>query len=119
MNFIPKAAAGPPGRAVRTDEITVNDVLCGRGGDINVHVGNERYRKMIEIRKMDYLTATYKREKRMIASSIVNEIHALVPPGRFMSKIQAPGRKRSRNKGPDLGWFEIGEEKATKKRHRP
>ena len=115
MNFIPKAAAGPPGRTVRTDEITVNDVLCGRGGDINVHVGNERYRKMIESRKMDYLTATYKRDKRIIASSIVNEIHALVPPGRFMSKIQAPGRKRSRSKCPDLGWFEIGEEKAIEK----
>jgi len=115
MNFIPPAASSGPIRAVRTDEISINDVLCGRGGDINVHVGNEQFRKIVESKRMEYLTARFKREKRLIASSVVKEIQNLVPPGRFLSKIQIPGRRRSRNKGPDLGWLEIDEEKAIEK----
>mmetsp|Transcript_14973 Transcript_14973/g.21355 ORF Transcript_14973/g.21355 Transcript_14973/m.21355 type:complete len:330 (+) Transcript_14973:243-1232(+) len=90
MNFIPPAASSGPIRAVRTDEISINDVLCGRGGDINVHVGNEQFRKIVESKRMEYLTARFKREKRLIASSVVKEIQNLVPPGRFLSKIQIP-----------------------------
>ena len=115
MNFIPPTASSGPTRAVRTDEITINDVLCGRGGDINVHVGNEQFRKIVERKRMEYLTARFKRDKRLIASSVVKEIQNLVPPGRFLNKVQILGRRRSRNKGPDLGWYEIDEEKAIEK----
>lgn len=102
-------------RIVRTEDITVNDVLCGRGGDINVHVGNEHYRNIIESKRIEYLTSKFKREKRVIATKVVEAIHSLSPPGRFLSKIQAPGRKRGRSKGPDLGWNEIEYEKAIEK----
>lgn len=81
-----------------------NDVLCGRGGSINSHPGNERFRKLVERRKRVYLTARFKREKRLIASSIVSEIHKLKPPGRFLTRDSKTGQ-----------WINIGDEKARDK----
>lgn len=53
-----------------------------------------------------YLTARFKREKRLIASSIVSEIRAMDPPGRFLA----------RKGGKDQGyWYDIGDEKARDK----
>lgn len=81
-----------------------NDVLCGRGGSINSHPGNERFRELVEKRKRVYLTARFKREKRLIASSIVTEIRGLEPSGRFLSKDAKTGK-----------WKDIGDEKARDK----
>lgn len=81
-----------------------NDVLCGRGGSINSHPGNERFRILVEKRKRVYLTARFKREKRLIACSIVSEIRALDPPGRFLSRDAKSGL-----------WKDIGDEKARDK----
>lgn len=85
-------------------EPSENDVLCGRGGSINSHPGNERFRTLVEKRKRVYLTARFKREKRLIASSIVSEIRALDPPGRFLSREAKSGL-----------WKDIGDEKARDK----
>lgn len=53
-----------------------------------------------------YLTARFKREKRLIASSVVTEIRELDPPGRFLA----------RKGGKDHGfWYDIGDEKARDK----
>ena len=79
-----------------------NDVLCGRGGSINSHPGNERFRTLVEKRKRVYLTARFKREKRLIASSIVSEIRAL--NGRFLTRDTKTGL-----------WQDIGDEKARDK----
>lgn len=38
-----------------------NDVLCGRGGTINAHPGNEQYRRLVDRKKRVYLTARFKR----------------------------------------------------------
>mmetsp|Transcript_22530 Transcript_22530/g.49104 ORF Transcript_22530/g.49104 Transcript_22530/m.49104 type:complete len:360 (+) Transcript_22530:331-1410(+) len=81
-----------------------NDVLCGRGGSINSHAGNERFRTLVEKRKRVYLTARFKREKRLIACSIVSEIRALKPPGRFLQLDKKSGL-----------WKDIGDEKARDK----
>jgi hypothetical protein len=81
-----------------------NDVLCGRGGSINSHAGNERYRQLVDKRKRVYLTARFKREKRLIASSIVSEIRTLDPPGRFLQQEKTSGL-----------WKDIGDEKARDK----
>jgi len=86
------------------DEPTENDVLCGRGGSINSHPGNERFRNLVERRKRVYLTARFKREKRLIASSIVSEIRGLSPPGRFLTKDPKTNQ-----------WRDIGDEKARDK----
>lgn len=79
-----------------------NDVLCGRGGSINSHPGNERFRTLVEKRKRVYLTARFKREKRLIASSIVSEIRNL--NGRFLQRDSKSGL-----------WKDIGDEKARDK----
>jgi len=81
-----------------------NDVLCGRGGSINSHPGNERFRQLVEKRKRVYLTARFKREKRLIANSILSEIRSLKPPGRFLAKDTKAGN-----------WRDIGNEKARDK----
>ena len=90
----------------RVDVPLENDVLCGRGGSINSHKGNEYFRQQVEKRKRVYLTARFKREKRLIASSIVSEIRNMDPPGRFLA----------RKGGKDTGfWYDIGDEKARDK----
>lgn len=83
-----------------------NDVLCGRGGSINSHQGNEQFRELVEKRKRVYLTARFKREKRLIASSIVSEIRGMNPTGRFLAR---QGNKDSGH------WYDIGDEKARDK----
>lgn len=91
-----------PGGTIK--DPTPSDVLCGRGGSINSHPGNERFRTLVEKRKRVYLTARFKREKRLIASSIVSEIRALDPPGRFLQLDKQSGM-----------WKDIGDEKARDK----
>ena len=93
---------------VRIDVPNPNDVLCGRGGNINSHRGNEQFRAFVEKRKRVYLTARFKREKRLIASSIVNEIRAMDPPGRFLARM---GSLKDNNGY----WYDIGNEKARDK----
>jgi len=85
-----------------------NDVLCGRGGNINSHRGNEQFRSFVEKRKRVYLTARFKREKRLIASSIVNEIRDMDPPGRFLAR-------KGSMKNISGYWYDIGDEKARDK----
>lgn len=88
----------------RTSAPNKNDVLCGRGGTINSHHGNEQYRSIVESKKRVYLTARFKREKRLIATSIVDQIRKMNPPGRFLQKD-----------AETQTWFDIGEEKAREK----
>ena len=81
-----------------------NDVLCGRGGSINNHIGNENYRIIVNRKKRVYLTARFKREKRLIAASIVQEVRSLDPPGRFLARDSRNGT-----------WYDIGDLKARDK----
>jgi hypothetical protein len=68
------------------------------------HAGNEQYRTFVERKKRVYLTARFKREKRLIAQSIVDEIRKLDPPGRFLMK--EPNGEF---------WYDVGDEKARDK----
>lgn len=81
-----------------------NDVLFGRGGNINIHPGNETFRKIVETKKRVYLTARFKREKRLIADSILTAIQSLRPPGRFLARDSRTGL-----------WYDVGYEKARDK----
>ena len=81
-----------------------NDVLCGRGGIVNAHPGNEQYRKFVDREKLHYLTTQFRREKRLLSSEIVDEIRNLEPPGRFL--LKDPNSKV---------WRDIGDEKARDK----
>mmetsp|Transcript_27702 Transcript_27702/g.40891 ORF Transcript_27702/g.40891 Transcript_27702/m.40891 type:complete len:552 (-) Transcript_27702:181-1836(-) len=83
-------------------EPRVNDVLCGRGGYINSHPGNERFRQLVEKRKRVYLSARFKQEKRLVANSIVSDIRD--NKGRFLAKNTSTGE-----------WHDIGDEKSRDK----
>jgi len=80
-----------------------NDILFGRGGNNNKHVGNERLRRMARENISVYKSAT-KKEKSQISRTIVNRIHSLKPRGRYL--------KRETNSGL---WVEVGEEVAREK----
>ncbi|CAJ1951238.1 unnamed protein product [Cylindrotheca closterium] len=82
-----------------------NDVLCGRGGRINSHVGNRQFREIIASHKKDYLAPTTKKlEKAHIAAAIVNDIRSMQPAGRFLKEDGKSGM-----------WYDIGDAKAIKK----
>jgi hypothetical protein len=85
------------------EEPTEFDVLFGRGGMTNSHVGNKRFRDIISLHRPDYVRAV-KIEKPNVARRIVAAIRGGDPPGRFM--------KRNPN---DLMWYDVGNRHATEK----
>jgi hypothetical protein len=100
---LPTATKLPP-QELTTTAPHENDVLCGRGV-INSHPGNKQYRKFIDLKKRLYLTAQFKREKRLISCQIVDQVRNLNPPGRFLMNDPA---------NPSI-WHDIGNEKARDK----
>lgn len=60
-----------------------NDVLCGRGGATNNHIGNKRFRSIVAEHQREYLAAK-KKDKGLIARSIVQIVHER--GGRFLKK---------------------------------
>lgn len=80
-----------------------HDVLCGRGGGTNNHIGNENFRVLVTRKKREYLNSS-KREKPLVSKSIVDEIRGMNPPGRFLQK----------NESTNL-WYDIGDQKAREK----
>lgn len=95
-----------PGHGGPISEPMLNDVLCGRGGRVNMHSGNLYYRHLVNQKKANYLSKkTRKMEKVKIADEIVQAVRCMNPPGRFLKQA---------GKGQGF-WFEIGDEKARKK----
>jgi len=93
-------------RSNSTSPISINDVLCGRGGMTNHHAGNIFFRKLVRHHQESYLLAT-KKDKAGVAKGIVEAIRGLKPPGRFL--------KKTRDIGPNGVWVEIGDRKAREK----
>ena len=85
-----------------SSNVTVNDVLCGRGGLTNNHPGNVFFRTLVRNRQETYLFAS-KRDKALVAHGIVDVVRSLKPPGRFLKK----DKKNF--------WIEIGNKKAREK----
>jgi hypothetical protein len=87
-------------------EPTVNDVLMGRGGRINKHVGNVQLRNIVAARQDEYLSSsTGKLDKAYIAADIVASIRLQYhPPGRFLEQNAV-----------DHTWYEVGDERAIRK----
>ena len=73
-----------------------NDVLCGRGGSSNRHLGNMNFRELVAANKKTYVCLT-KKQKMLVARSIVEMVHSTEPPGRFLAKDQDTGL-----------WYDIG-----------
>jgi len=60
-----------------------NDILCGRGGSSNRHLGNIHFRELVAANKQIYVGLT-KKQKMLIARKIVDAIHNT--GGRFVAK---------------------------------
>lgn len=67
----------------QTSNINGHDVLLGRGGLTNSHIGNKNFRLVVAEYQPEYLVAR-KREKKEIAKRIVDRIHS--SGGRFLRK---------------------------------
>mmetsp|Transcript_31309 Transcript_31309/g.47921 ORF Transcript_31309/g.47921 Transcript_31309/m.47921 type:complete len:187 (+) Transcript_31309:97-657(+) len=78
------------------------DVLCGRGGATNNHVGNRSFRSVVAEYQAEYLKAK-KRDKAGIAREIVRKIRK--NGGRFLKKMED---------GSDR-WIDVGDKKACEK----
>lgn len=77
------------------------DVLCGRGGLINKHVGNVVYRKVVEHNK-SYYQSVHKKHRILVSQSIVQSI------SKFGGRFLIHGTKSK-------SWIEIGYKKAVQK----
>lgn len=60
-----------------------NDILCGRGGSSNRHLGNIHFRELVAANKQTYVGLT-KKQKMLVARKIVDAIHST--GGRFLAK---------------------------------
>ena len=77
-----------------------NDVLCGRGGGSQNHLGNKEYRAVITANKVRYIEAG-RNVKSLLVDSIVNAVRLQNPPGRFLEKDNDTGL-----------WYDIGDKRA-------
>jgi hypothetical protein len=80
-----------------------HDVLCGRGGGTNAHVGNSHWRMLVAANKQLYITLP-KRQKMLLSRSIVNAVRSQNPPGRFLQKDNKSNL-----------WFDVGDQRAQEK----
>jgi len=87
------------------------DVLCGRGGGINAHIGNVAFRELVQVKKERYNLAANKQEKAEISQDIVD--HVKRRGGRFLQKDDS--RPFSANVPIGGWWIEIDETRAIAK----
>lgn len=80
-----------------------HDVLYGRGGGTNHHIGNKRYRKMVEDKKVDYCNSK-RLDKPLVALNIIRHWREQDPPGRFLKLDEKTGL-----------WDDVGDKKAREK----
>lgn len=81
-----------------------HDVLCGRGGQSNSHAGNAQWRMLVAANKELYVSLP-KKQKMLLAQSIVNAVRSQNPPGRFLQKDV---------NGNSL-WYDVGDKRAQEK----
>ena len=72
------------------DTPSANDVLIGRGRRNQNHSGNQRYQSIIKSLKPEY-DAAPKSLRGLYGKQIINLIHNLSPPGRFLRKDKVSG----------------------------
>lgn len=62
-----------------------NDILLGRGGKNNMHVGNEKLRELAR-KVADQYHRSSKKEKSYLSRSLVQKVLEMDPPGRFLRR---------------------------------
>jgi len=92
------------------DRVGENDVLLGRGLGTYNHIGNIKFRKLVNEHKMRYLACS-KVDKPKVAKELVRIWRKLDPPGRFLQRIEVS--TPSNAKATD--WYEVAYKKAQEK----
>jgi len=87
----------------RITEPHENDILMGRGGKNNQHIGNEKLRSMAREQSENYRMSS-KKGKSYISRELVRRVRQLSPPGRFLKKNNITG-----------DWEDVGDEVAREK----
>ena len=104
------------GRAMRIRTPHPHDVLCGRGGSINSHLGNIRYRDWVKERKERYNPSASKVSKASLCREVVDLVAVLNPPGRFLQRMdEAPGGMGGIMSMQTGWWMPINDQKAMAK----
>ncbi|CAB9497068.1 expressed unknown protein [Seminavis robusta] len=103
------AAQGPdPDARTGINHPGMNDVMFGRGGDTNYHIGNNSFRHLVESFSDQYWAAKNRKEKSSIIGLIINGWRTQDPPGRFLAKTDPA-------KGDDSLWHDVGDQVAGRK----
>jgi hypothetical protein len=68
-----------------------NDVLCGRTRNCNNHVGNKRFRKMVQDSLQEYAGASNRADKTSIINAIINKVRQNSGNGGFVKKEPMSG----------------------------
>jgi hypothetical protein len=71
------------GILVRSDEVQNIDVLSGRGGKSNHHIGNKVFRHLITEIRPAYRSSLTRTERLILSESIVKKVHDM-GGGRFL-----------------------------------
>jgi len=106
------ASARKPRLVQRIRTPNDHDVLCGRGGGINSHPGNIKFRNWVRERKENYNLAPSKAAKASVSREIVDRVTGQDPPGRFLQREEM--EKCQSGKGSSY-WVEIDDTKAMAK----
>lgn len=80
-----------------------HDVLLGRGGSTNNHIGNRNWRALVASLKHFHITLP-KRQKAILSKSIVRAVRSQNPPGRFLEKDVETNL-----------WYDVGDSRAIQK----
>lgn len=78
-----------------------HDVLSGRGGGINAHLGNQRFRDWVLERKESYTLGKDKGDKARVCQEVYDLIVSQDPPGRFLMR-EGGDKMKGRSGGPSL-----------------
>lgn len=81
-----------------------NDRLFGRGGPINQHPGNVRYRQLIDDKRRKFKAAKTKDDQERVVREVISEWRALDSPGRFLKQDEHTKL-----------WNDVGDEEAMEK----
>ena len=94
-----------------------NDVMYGRGGATNAHIGNKKFRCIVESLKSKYLHAP-RNEKSEIAMDAVALWRRFDPPGRFLKQNEQEQSSCGEEEIDDANggtWYDVGNDEARKK----
>eukprot|EP00797_Seminavis_robusta_P023650 Sro390_g132810.1 Transcriptional regulator (557) ;mRNA; f:22799-25042 len=101
------------------DEITSpgeHDVLLGRGSGASNHLGNIRYRTLVNEYKEKYISAS-RVDKPKVADEIVHVWRNLTPPGRFLTRCGGDDDNEGNDNEDFSGgrWVDVGNSRAKTK----